>query len=143
MLLWFIVINWIRTLANHFFVAKCQFHWPSLKTFWNYSTSPILAILTWFFPFQKKKEGFAWIYMCISVNDFTWPKMDSHKFALIHLKLGIYAYMECVLRTIYMPNTSASPVAAYIFTAPTCKSYYNWFWALCIKCWFSAFHSHI
>jgi hypothetical protein len=59
------------------------------------------------FSFSKTLYGFAWIYICVSVHDlhlhgFMWPKMDSHKFALIHLKLGIHVYMECVLRTIHI-----------------------------------------
>jgi len=70
--------------------------------------------------------------MCVTVNDlhvhgFAWPKMDSHKFALIDLKLGIYVYMECVLRTIYVPNTSLNQCCACkwfgIYTRCKCKSH--------------------
>ncbi len=80
------------------------------------------------FSFSKKLYGFAWIYMCVSVNDtyshgFMWPTMDSHKFAVIHLKLGIYVYMECVLRTIYMPNQCCACKWFGTYTQCKCTSH--------------------
>ncbi len=84
------------------------------------------------FSISKNLYGFAWIYICVSVNHlhlhgFMWPTMDSHKFALINLKLGIYVYMECVLRTIYMPDSSLNQCCACkwfgTYTPCKCKSH--------------------
>jgi hypothetical protein len=38
---------------------------------------------------------------------------------------------------------SASTAATCNFTAPSCTTYYNYSWTLCIKCWVSAFHTEI